>query len=774
MAGTQTISTSETKAEALTLQSSAFGVTKAVVHGRARLSGNLAFYGGFRAVGKTTTSGGKGGVEQSNTTYTYRVTLVMMICEGGASTTGVLRVWRGKSIYTVAEIGASPLLGGDDQEVWGPLTTLDGGAYALSYSGMVGVVAQDYDLGSSAQVENHSFEVQTSDGCFSLGGSVSTDADPALILTDWLTNKRWGMGMPASVLGDLSTYSAYCRAAGLLLSPALTEQAAASDRIKTLCEMTNARVVRVDGKINVVPLGDEPLTGNGATYTPDLTPIYDLTGDHFLADPGMPAVRIKRKTPADAYNSVKVEYLDRANDYNTAVATAQDQASIEQYGLKVASTLVAHWVCDGATADLVAQIALRRFRYILNTYTFQLPWNFARLVPTNIVTLTDDDEGLDRTPVRITTISEDESGFSIEAEDFPHAVAGASSYPLQALAGFKHDYSVAPGDALAPVFIEPPVELTSTGLEVWIATTGTGANWGGCHVWVSMTGANYKRQGTIYKGARFGTLSGPATSSATTLGVDLTDNDVHLLNSTAADALALNTLCMVRDTPSSVPELLAYTTATLTGPGMYTLGGLVRGAYGTDPAAHAATATFVRLDDAVVRGEPMQPDMVGKTLYVKLQAFNIYGLGMQDLADVAEYTYVITGQMLNLPPSDVTGLTAVTTTGGVLVSWSRGSATQYLRTEVRTIAGTSANWAGGTKLNAVDADSLLWPWPANGTYTVMAKHVDAFGAYSENLTSVEVTVTGASINVGTEQINGSAVTETAESAVGYYRYNNAA
>lgn len=777
MGGSATISTSETRAEALTLQSSSYGVTKAVVHGTARLSGNLVDYLNFRAIPRTTrtSSGGKGGggVRSQNTTYTYAATLVMAVCEGPII--DITKVWRGKVVYTgisaPAQVGASVIQGAEDQAVWSPLTTLAGGAHAINYSGLALVAAQDYDLGSSAAVENHAFEV-VAGGRFVVGGAYTADADPSVILTDWLTNTRWGARMASAKIGDLSIYSTYCKAAGLLLSPALTEQAAASERVRTLSDLTNSWAVRMDGKIYMVPLGDDDLTGNGATYTPDTTPVYHLTRDHFLPAAGAPAVRIRRRTPADAYNSVKVQYRDRAHDYNAAVATDQDLASIEAYGLRQAPTLQADWVRDATVADKVAQIRSRRFRYVLNEYQFTVPWNFARLVPSSIVTISDEYENLDKVPVRIKTIEDVEGGYDITAEDYPHSVSAVASYALQGLNGYRNDYNVAPGAASTPVFIEPPVELTSTGLEVWIAATGLGQYWGGCHVWVSMSGTNYKRLGTIYRGARYGQLSEAFAANGSVMKVALTDTTAQLLNATAADALALNTLCFVRDTVSAEPELISYTTATLTGAGAYTLGGLVRGAYGTSPVAHVNGAQFVRLDEAVVRSDPLQPDQVGKTLHVKLQSFNVFGFGVEDLANVTEHTYVITGAMLNLPPSDVGGLTAAMTTGGVLVRWARGSGVQYLSTEVRYIAGTTANWSSGTLIATVDADSVLWTWPALGTYTVMARHIDAFGAVSQNITNVQITVTAGGIRVGTEQVGTAAVTEIMV-ADGYAVYTNA-
>lgn len=654
MAGGQTISSSETKAEALDLQSSAYGVTRAVVHGTSRVAGNLIDYQDFKSVPHTTTQsgGGKGGgVKSQSTSYTYTVSLVMAIADHHIS--DITTVWRGKTVYrgsnAPTQVGANFLSGNVGQAMWSPLATIKDGAHALAYNGLACVVAQDYDLGGTAQVENHSFEVV---GLHAGDVAGSPDADPANILSDWLTNTRWGVGLSSSWVADLTPYSNYCRAAGLLLSIALTEQASASERIKTLASMTNSKPVMMDEQVHMVPLGDEELTGNGVTYTPDLTPIYDLTPDQFTD------LKPSRKAPADAYNIVKVEYKARSQDYNVAIATAKDQASIDQYGARPAPTIQAHWIPDAATASLVAQINLKRFRYTLNEYTFQLPWHFSDLVPTNLVTLTDPSENLDRAPVRIDIIEDENAGLKITASEFPHSVGSVSSYPLQATDGFKHDYNVSPGTAGTPLFIEPPVELTSTGLEVWIAAAGTNANWGGCHVWASMSGSNFKKLGTIIRGARFGVLAAPVAPTDSVLSIQLTDTHAQLLNGTTEDALALNTLCVLRDSPTSVPEFFSYTTAGLTGAGAYTIGGMVRGVYGTSSSAHAAGAAFMRIDDAIIKSEPMQKSSIGQQLHVKLQSFNVYGLGLEDLSAVADHTYTIRGDMALLETGRVAGVTA--------------------------------------------------------------------------------------------------------------------
>ena len=75
---------------------------------------------------------------------------------------------------------------------------------------------------------------------------------------------------------------------------------------------------------------------------------------------------------------------------------------------------------------------------------------------------------------------------------------------------------------------------------------------------------------------------------------------------------------------------------------------MYRGLYGTASAAHAVGAPFARLDSAVFEYD-LPPQYVGQTLYIKLQSFNVFGGGVQDLSACAAYTYTPTGVAIDHP-----------------------------------------------------------------------------------------------------------------------------
>ena len=82
---------------------------------------------------------------------------------------------------------------------------------------------------------------------------------------------------------------------GYLLSPVYSEQQEAQRNIAELLEQTNSAAVFSQGRLKIVSYGDSGLYGNGATYIPNLTPLYDLSDDDFIVSGAEDPVRVERK-----------------------------------------------------------------------------------------------------------------------------------------------------------------------------------------------------------------------------------------------------------------------------------------------------------------------------------------------------------------------------------------------------------------------------------------------------------------------------------------------
>ena len=636
-----TITSAEERILSLQVQQSSQGLTLPVIYGRTRVAGNLIWYGDFVTIeNKTTTQqGGKGGggVKQVDIAYTYEAAVMLALCEGEIQ--GVGRIWRDKEKFdSLAQLRLTLMRGGDEQPLWTHLAQAKHQSQALNYSGTAYLCSPNYELTKSAQIYQHNFEVI---GKLGYSGNIP-DANPREIIRDLLTNQRYGCGFPVDSIGDTDRYSNYCRAVGIFLSPAYTEQGEAQRNISELLEQTNSAAVFSQGRLKIVPYGDGNYSGNGAAYVADNKAIYDLTDDDFIVSGAEDPVNVERKTNADAFNQIQVEYLDRDNDYNVAIAEVKDQANIEQYGLRPKDAVKMHGICDGKVAQKVAQQLLQRALYVRNEYEFKLGWKYCLLEPMDIVTLTDAGLGLDKTPVRITEIEEDEEGvLSVKAEDYPLGVHTVSEYPTQPSLGYSADYNVSPGNAHAPVIFEAPLQLTGGEPQIWMATAG-GDMWGGAEVWVSTDGDSYTRVGAVNHKARFGSLTAALPNGAVfdrtnTLSVEISAG--QMTGGTEQDSRDLLTLCYVDG------EFLAYANAELKGVGRYTLGNLTRGAYGSAIDAHAAGSKFARIDEALFK-YAVPRNWIGRTVWVKLVSYNVFSGGIQDLASVPAYSYTIKGAPL--------------------------------------------------------------------------------------------------------------------------------
>nr|DAI54284.1 MAG TPA: tail protein [Caudoviricetes sp.] len=636
-----TITSAEERILSLQVQQSSQGLTLPVIYGRTRVAGNLIWYGDFVTIeNKTTTQqGGKGGggVKQVDIAYTYEAAVMLALCEGEIQ--GVGRIWRDKEKFdSLAQLRLTLMRGGDEQPLWTHLAQAKHQNQALNYSGTAYLCSPNYELTKSAQIYQHNFEVI---GKLGYSGNIP-DANPREIIRDLLINQRYGCGFPVDSIGDTDRYSNYCRAVGIFLSPAYTEQGEAQRNISELLEQTNSAAVFSQGRLKIVPYGDGNYSGNGAVYVADNKAIYDLTDDDFIVSGAEDPVNVERKTNADAFNQIQVEYLDRDNDYNVAIAEVKDQANIEQYGLRPKEAVKMHGICNSKVAQKVAQQLLQRALYVRNEYEFKLGWKYCLLEPMDIVTLTDAGLGLNKTPVRITEIEEDEEGvLSIKAEDYPVGVYTTSEYPTQPSLGYSADYNVSPGNAHAPVIFEAPLQLTGGEPQIWMATAG-GDMWGGAEVWVSTDGDSYTRVGAVNHKARFGSLTAALLNGAVfdrtnTLNVEISAG--QMTGGTEQDSRDLLTLCYVDG------EFLAYANAELKGVGRYTLGNLTRGAYGSAIDSHAAGSQFARIDDSLFR-YTVPRNWIGRTVWVKLVSYNVFSGGIQDLASVPAYSYTIKGAPL--------------------------------------------------------------------------------------------------------------------------------
>lgn len=606
-----------------TVSTAEYGSAVPEILGTTRISGNVIYYDDFTAhEHRETQRSGKGGHSSKTVTisYTYTVAVILGLCEGPIQ--GLKRVWIGKDIYTYPNdtIQLTLFTGETNQKPWA-YTLGKHPDKALSYSGlayMAGVI----DLGDSGSMPNYNFEVvgkltNTGDGI---------DVNPA----DYMRYILDKVGLSDVEIVGLDNYRQYCKAADMLISTPPDETSAKSAReiINEIATLTNAYVFWSNDTFKIVPLDDRDYTG----WKPNRTILYDLSADDFIPQSGGALVTYQRKDSSEVYNQYPVEFINRENGYEKESVSYAVTQDIADYGLRQANTTQAHYLYTKERAVKLAEQLARKGKYERNKYTFKLDWSFCRLEVGDLVTLTDENCGLNKQVVMIDSVTEGTDGLlTFTAVSRPEGTYTAAKYDVHETDRPYINYNKQAPNTDKPVILQPPADLTTNGLEVWIGARGTGDNWGGCDVYVSDDNAHYRHAGTITSSARIGTLAKAIDATADT--IEVTANGTFLSGS-EQDAKRGNTLCWLDG------ECFSYQTADLLPGGNYQLTGCMRGQYNTTAESHAAGCNFARLDSTLLK-IPFRKEDVGKQVWLKFVSFNIFGSGYQSLADVQAYEYVL-------------------------------------------------------------------------------------------------------------------------------------
>ena len=627
-----TTTTRANKISEFTVATAEYGAAVPEIIGTTRVSGNVIYYDDFTAhEHRETQRTGKGGHSKSvSITYTYTVAVILGLCEGEIA--GLGRVWVGKDQYAYPNdtIQMTLFRGQANQQPW-PYVSGKHPDKALPYTGlayMAGVI----DLGDSGSMPNYNFEVKGK--LLSSGDGV--DANPA----DYIRYVLDKVGLSKVEIIGLDTYRSYCKHADLLISTPMDQTSAktARDIINEIATLTNAYMFWSNDKFKIVCCDDRaypsknPEDPDDKGWQPNRTITYDLTADDFIPQTGGALVTYSRKDSSEIYNQFPVEFVNRDSGYEKETVSYALTQDIADYGLRQANTTSASYIYTKARAVKVAETLARKAQYERNKYTFKLDWAFCRLEVGDLVTLTDESCELNKQPAMIDSVTEGTDGLlTITAISRAKGDYSAASFDVHAVDRPYVDYNVAPPDTDAPIILQPPAELTTSGLEVWIGARGKSDGWGGCRVYVSDNKDYYRYAGQIATAARIGTLASAVSADAASIEIDANGD---FLSGTQQDAERGNTLCWLGG------ECLSYQTATLLQNGHYELMGCIRGQYQTTATKHDAGAEFARLDTALLR-IPFLKEDIGKKVYLKLASYNIFGNNEQDLSNLDEYEYTI-------------------------------------------------------------------------------------------------------------------------------------
>jgi hypothetical protein len=158
----------------LKVGTSQYGTPIPYVAGSPRIAGQIVWASAKREIATTQSAGGKGGGGSEYTSYTYEVDLLILLTDNQIA--GVRRIWaNGEVIWSaVASAGVATLTASANCTAWSRMTIYTGTpgqlpdptyeaavgtANAPAYRGRGAVFIQGYQLGSSGQIPNLTFEV---------------------------------------------------------------------------------------------------------------------------------------------------------------------------------------------------------------------------------------------------------------------------------------------------------------------------------------------------------------------------------------------------------------------------------------------------------------------------------------------------------------------------------------------------------------------------------------------------------------------------------------
>lgn len=677
----------------LRVQSSVQGKPRQIGFGTSRIAGNLMWYGAYTSVPTSQTpAGGKGlGEAMAGVQILYPAaqaqagggtptppqepanfaSFAMFLGEGPVSF--ISRIWNNKSIttYSVAsqpnaggpggtgnELGLTLFSGSYSQTAW-PYLVSTFPTQADNYRGDAYVAAGPIYLGTTTELPNLSFEV-----AYQFAGALGQpDANPVSIIIDFLSNVHYGVGLPIERLNiaSLGNYSTYCLASGTLLSPMVAEEHPALDYLREWAQATNSEYVWSGGQLTLIPFADTVVSGSGITYTPPAATPYSFTDADYMT-PSEP-VLVRTRRPEEQKNSIKIEFLDRNQEYNPAIYEAKDDALIAANGLNAAAVIKQYGINSIGVAIQCAQLLLGR-EQVMSTYTFTVPGKYILIDPMDIVTITDLNLGIQNLQVRVVEITELENyDLEIVCEDYPAGSATSPAYTGQAANGQLNEWNLDPGFVNLP-FLWEPTDSLAGGLWIYGAISPQLLNaWGGCEIWASYDDVTYQRIGRIIGSSTVGSLtasllavsqalSGSTIDTTNTLSVSFAESGGSIASASQADVVGFNSLLIVGD------EYIAYRDVTPTGTNTFNATYLNRGGFNTTVKNHSIGERVAKIDAGIFRF-PYTADRIGATLYVKFLSFNKYGAGMKGLSDVGPFAYQIKGTALASALPSVTSFSAV-------------------------------------------------------------------------------------------------------------------
>lgn len=473
-------------------------------------------------------------------------------------------------------------------------------------------------------------------------------------------------------LASLNTVRAQCQANGLWGSVSMNAQQAASDWLKQFYQCANASPVWSGFVLKSIANSEVSTVGNGIVYVSPTAsgPKFNFTMEDFVGGANKPPVVITRKAQVDSWDIAQLQFYDRSNDYNQALASEPLTGAVALFGPRKQNPVQLPMITSPTVARLILTVIVNRYTLLRNKLSFTLKARCLGVEAKDLVTIPEPNLWENSIPVMMTSVKENDNGeLECIAEPF---IYGANAPDLtaggQSPSPNNPNSSYTPVSVNTPIIFEPPPRMwaSATKPELWIAVSDSDTNYGGSIVSVSTDGGStYNTIGTIRGNATTGvsTADWPIAADPDTtnnLPVDLTESNGILASYSTTDEDEFTYPCYIAGGTTNIPyELMTYAVATLTATSKYTLeatGGnhLRRSVYGAPTVGegvdHPSGSRFLFIGQAPVGATrpgflivPFDPSWVGKTLHFEFQAFNALGGGAQDASGLTAYSYTPAG-----------------------------------------------------------------------------------------------------------------------------------
>jgi hypothetical protein len=561
----------------------------------------------------------------------------------------------------------------------------------------------------------------------------------------------------------------YCLAAGLGISPIIANQDTYSRYLAEWFLVGNMEMFSSEGILKFATYADSLMTGNGVTFVPNLTPVYSLSLDSFIAPQGQAPVVFSRTAPRDINNRLVLQYNNRGNQYNPEIMEDEDAWSIQyQVGRRNTGAVISlPCICEATVAQSVLSTQLKRNVYMVRKVAFTLGWAYSILEPMDLVDLPEQYPSTGFCTARILTIEEDENGnLAMTAEVLPFPILTPSLYQKASAGGFTAGFTALPGATNVPVFLELTPQMssavTATSFILAIALSG-GPNWGGANVFVSTDGGgSYDAIGAQTINANVGYLTSGLAAVANTNVPDTTNTlSVNLQESLGDLSSFTQSQCDNNVSLALIDqEIVSWKTATLTGSNAFDLTYLRRGVFGTPCTAHSSGAPFADFSNnaasafqltyspAGASGNSPTGFRVGQTLHFKFPAFNMAGQQAQALSDAVDYGYTLTAPSVRAPlslkpysqPQAFTPSGYGFTMAQVIAAGTTSvpiSGTPSVNSFSQVVTAPAIDFAA--TLSGGHSPTMIIP---NGPYVAQVFAIDSVGLYSTGSNLCEFTITG--------------------------------